>query len=663
MKVFRSIIDLPDFKNAVVTIGSFDGVHRGHQKIINRINQLAREIDGESILVTFHPHPRKVIFPKDKSLSLLNTLEEKIALCKSYGVDNVVVVPFSIAFSKQSPQEYIENFLLKSFRPSYVVIGYDHKFGLNRKGDINFLREYEASANFEVVEIMKQELEDIAISSSKIRTALTKGDVHTANTFLGSKYRLSGTVIHGDKIGKTIGFPTANIKLATSDTLIPKDGVYAVRGEVGELPFLGMMYIGRRPTLSDDQAHKSIEINIFDFDFDVYNDPISAALIQHIRDGEKFSSLDDLKEQLKRDEQIARSILGLDGSVSAMRDHEQDLVCVAILNWNGKEYLESFLPMVLYSSSSLINVAVIDNASTDESSSYIKDWHPEVQLIELTKNYGFAGGYNKGLAEVKAKYIVLLNSDVLVTEYWLDPMIEILENDPTLAACQPKILSLEDKDHFEYAGASGGYMDSLGYPYCRGRIFDTVEQDNGQYDDEQDIDWASGAAMVIRYDIYKNLGGLDEDFFAHMEEIDLCCRIKRAGYGIKVVPSSVVYHLGGGTLDYLNPRKVMLNFRNNLSMLIKNEPVWRLLWLFPLRLVLDGVAGLKYLTGGNFAAFYAIIKAHFAIYLSIGHILRKRALYNAVIEKHKIGNPIPRKGITSILRSYYLLRKKKYSDL
>lgn len=662
MRVFRSIKDLPKFKNAVVTIGSFDGVHRGHQKIINRINQLAREVDGESVLVTFHPHPRKVIFPKDKSLNLLTTLEEKLALCETYGVDNVVVVPFSIEFSKQSPEEYIENFLIKSFRPSYVVIGYDHKFGLNRKGDINFLGEYETSANFKVIEIQKQELEDIAISSSKIRTALKEGDIQTANMFLGSKYRLSGKVVHGDKIGKTIGFPTANVKLSSADTLIPKDGVYAVKGEVGELPFAGMMYIGRRPTLSGTQDGRSIEVNIFDFDMQVYNDEISVQLVEHIRDDEKFDSLEELKEQLKRDEISAKSVLGLDDNDSSS-PKKQDQVCVAILNWNGLEYLEAYLPQVLHSASSLINVAVIDNASTDESTAYLKEWHPEVQLIELTKNYGFAEGYNRGLKEVDAKYIVLLNSDVLVTEHWLDPILALLENDESIAACQPKILSLEDKDHFEYAGASGGYLDGLGYPYCRGRIFDTVEKDNGQYDTIQDIDWASGAAMVIRSEVYRNLAGLDKDFFAHMEEIDLCWRIRRAGYTIKVVPEAVVYHLGGGTLDYLSPRKVLLNFRNNLSMILKNESGAKLVWLFPTRLILDGVAGIKYLIGGQTAAFFAVIKAHLQVYFAMGHILRKRALYNRIIQKYKVGSPKARVGTGSILKSYYLQGKKLYSEL
>ena len=498
MRVFRSIEDLPDFKNAVVTIGSYDGVHRGHQKIIARINQLAREVDGESILVTFHPHPRKIIFPKDKSLNLLNTLDEKLAACEAAGVDNVVVVPFSIEFSKQSPEEYIEKFLLNCFKPSYIVIGYDHRFGLNRKGDIHFLQEYEATAGFKLVEIRKQELEDIAISSSKIRNALAAGDIHTANTFLGNSYQLTGTVIHGDKIGQTIGYPTANVRLENSDKLIPMDGVYAVTGEVSEIPFRGMMYIGRRPTLSDDQSHRSIEVNIFDFDMEVYGDQITINVEDFIRSDQKFDSLDELKRQLKKDKESTLSILHAEEENPAK---QQDQVCIAILNWNGVEYLESFLPQVLHSASSPINIAVIDNASTDESVAYIKEWHPEVQLIELSKNYGFAEGYNRGLQEVNAKYIVLLNSDVLVKDHWLDPILAVMDKDETIAACQPKILSLEHRDRFEYAGACGGFMDALGYPYCRGRIFDNVEIDNGQYDDEKAIDWASGAAMVIRAEL------------------------------------------------------------------------------------------------------------------------------------------------------------------
>ncbi len=667
MRIFRDITNLPDFKNAVVTIGSFDGVHIGHQKIISRVNQLAREVDGESVLVTFHPHPRKIIFPKDNTLRLLNTLDEKLELCKKYGIDNVVVVPFSIEFSKQSPREYVENFLMKSFHPKYIVIGYDHKFGLNRDGNIDLLKQYTTDNQFSVIEIQKQEIEDIAISSSKIRRALDDGNITEAQMFLGSPYKISGEVVHGDKIGTSIGFPTANITLENSSKLLPKDGVYAVNCNLDGLIKQGMMYIGRRPTLSENQSHKSIEVNIFDFNDDIYGEHICIEIADYIRGDEKFDSLAALQAQLHKDKRDTEAILG---KLVPAPPYKKDKVCIAILNYNGEEYLESFLPQVLYSASSPINIAVIDNASTDDSVAYLKEWHPEIQLVELTKNYGFAEGYNQGLKQISAEYIVLLNSDVLVTDHWLDPILKLMDSDKNIAACQPKILSLERKTHFEHAGAAGGYVDTLGYPYCRGRILDFVEEDKGQYDDIVNIDWASGAALVIRNSMYHNFLGLDKDYFAHMEEIDLCWRIRRAGYAIKVVPQSVVYHLGGGTLSYVSPRKVYLNFRNNLVTILKNDSFGKLLWLIPLRLGLDGLAGLKFLSEGDYKATLAIIKAHFAVYGSLGHILRKRALYNRTILKHSISNQsntgssqrINQSPIKALLVNYFIKGKRKFSD-
>jgi len=592
---------------------------------------------------------------------LINSLDEKLALCEKYKVDNVVVVPFSIEFSRQSPQEYIEQFLIKSFKPRYIVIGYDHKFGLNRAGNISFLKEYEAKAGFEVIEIKKQELEDIAISSSMVRRSLDEGNVAAAAQLLGNNYKLVGTIMHGDKIGQTIGFPTANVRLDDKDKLIPKNGVYAVKCIVGGLPKEGMMYIGRRPTLSNDQQKTSIEVNIFDFNDDVYEESIDIELITFIREDIKFDSLNELKAQLHKDQRD--SITALNKLKNLMTSQHRK-VCIAILNYNGVEYLEAYLPKVLYSSSSPINIAVIDNGSTDDSVEYIKEWHPEIQLIELTQNYGFAEGYNQGIKQIDAEYIVLLNSDVLVTDHWLDPIIHLMDEDHTIGACQPKVLSLEKKTHFEYAGASGGFVDSHGYPYCRGRIMDTLEADDGQYNTITEIDWATGAAMVVRANLYTNLLGLDKDYFAHMEEIDFCYRIKKAGYHIKAVPASVVYHLGGGTLDYGNPKKVFLNFRNNLWTIIKNSSTAKLLWLFPLKLILDGLAGVKFLLEGQPKSTMAIVKAHFSTYGRFGHTLRKKAIYNREIRKHSIGQPIKRAGkVKSILVNYFLLGKKKYSDL
>ena len=660
MRIFRDIKDLPSFKNAVITIGSFDGVHRGHQKIIKRINHLAKEIEGESVIITFDPHPRKIIYPKDNSLEILTSLEEKINLCESYGIDNMVIVPFSIEFSQQSPREYIEKFLIGLFAPKYVVIGYDHRFGLNREGNIHLLKEYEVHKDFEVIQIKKQELEDITISSTKVRTALKTGNVEEANQFLNHPYSLKGKIIHGDKIGQTIGYPTANIQINDTDKLIPAEGVYGVSCTIEGLEKHGMLYIGTRPTLEDKEAKLKIEVNLFDFDDNVYHKEIKVHLLYHIRGDIKFDSLQSLKYQLSRDKDSVLSLL----KSHPKGEHEREKVCIAILNYNGEELLESYLPQVLYSSDNLINITVIDNASTDESVAYIQDWHPEVQIVELAKNYGFAEGYNRGMEYVNATYTVLLNSDVNVVTNWLDPILKRMDADPLLAVAQPKVLSLEDKSKFEYAGASGGYMDALGYPYCRGRIFDHLEEDKQQYQSTEQIDWATGAAMVVRTDLFKALGGFDKDYFAHMEEIDFCERVRAAGYKIKVVPESVVYHLGGGTLDYGNPRKVHLNFRNSLFTIFKNNSSFTLIWLLPLRLILDGVAGLKFLLAGQFSSVVAIIKSHWSFFMSIGTLSTKKKYYSNLINKHKIGPSVPRsKYSTSIVWDYYIRKKKTFSSL
>lgn len=660
MRIFRDIKDLPSFKNAVITIGSFDGVHRGHQKIIKRINHLAKEIDGESIIITFDPHPRKIIYPKDTTLELLTSLEEKIALCESFGIDNMVIVPFSIEFSQQNPREYIEKFLIGLFAPKYVVIGYDHRYGLNRKGDMDLLKEYESKNGFSVIQIKKQELVDITISSTKVRNALKAGNIEEANQFLNHAYSLKGKIIHGDKIGQTLGYPTANIKVNEQDKLIPAEGVYGVKCRIEGLERLGMMYIGTRPTLEGKELKQKIEVNLFDFNDNIYNKEIRVDLLHHIRSDKKFDSLQSLKYQLADDKKAVLSLF----ESHAHSIKERDKVCITILNYNGEEYLESYLPQVLYSSEELINITIIDNASTDESVAYIQDWHPEVEIVELNKNYGFAEGYNRGLESVDTEYTVILNSDVSVATNWLDPILKRMDEDPLLAIAQPKILSLEEKSKFEYAGASGGYVDRLGYPYCRGRIFDLVEEDNLQYESIEDIDWATGAAMVVRTDVFKNLGGFDNDYFAHMEEIDFCTRARAAGYKIKVIPESIIYHLGGGTLDYGNPKKVYLNFRNSLFTIFKNERGINLLWLLPMRLILDGVAGLKFLLDGQFSSVIAIIKAHWAFFASIGKLNKKKSNYDKLIKKYKAGSAISKSTYsTSIVWDYYVRKKKTFSQL
>ena len=660
MRIFRDIQALPEFNNAVITIGSFDGVHIGHQKIIKRIKHLAKEIDGESVIITFDPHPRKIIYPKDDSLQLLTTLEEKIDLCESFGVDNLVIVPFSIEFSQQLPREYVEKFLIGAFSPKYIVIGYDHRFGLNRKGDINLLQEYQEEHDFEVVQIKKQELEDITISSTKIRNALLKGDIENANHFLNHRYKLSGIVSHGDKIGKTIGYPTANISIEEPSKLIPLNGVYAAYCNIEGVQFQGMLYIGNRPTLQGVSKTRKIEVNIFDFDQDIYDKPAEIELVAKTRDDIKFDSLDALTTQLAQDKIDSLSIL----EQQIMSTKSTDKVCVAILNYNGEEYLESYLPQVLYSSSDPINIAVIDNASTDESVNYLQDWHPEVQIIQLTKNHGFADGYNRGMEHIDAEYIVILNSDVSVATHWLDPIIDRMDEDPRLSIVQPKIRSLEERGQFEYAGASGGFIDALGYPYCRGRIFDTVENDEAQYDKQMDIDWATGAAMVVRTKVFKELGGFDGDYFAHMEEIDFCIRARKAGHKISVEPSAIVYHLGGGTLDYGNARKVFLNFRNSLYTIYKNKDGAGAFSNILARLVLDGVAGAKFLLGGQVSSLMAIVKAHWTFFGQIPELSKKKKHYKQLIENHRVGPPVEDSQYSkSIVLDYYLRGKKTFNQL
>lgn len=659
MQVHRDPNNLPKFKNPVVTIGSFDGVHRAHLKILDRVLGLADEIDGESILVTFHPHPRKIIFPKDNTLQLLNTLEEKIFILNSIGIDHVVIVPFSVEFSQQDPREYIEKFLLEKFDPKHIVIGYDHRFGLNRGGNVDLLKQYKE--HFDIVQIQRQDLEDITISSTKIRTALLEGNIDIANSYLIRPYIIQGKVMHGDKIGKSLGYPTANIGIKNKDKLIPKEGIYACYVIIEGERFQGMLYIGNRPSLkSNGNIEKRIEVNIFEFNDEIYDQEIRLELISYIREDEKFENMDLLSSQLAEDEKSARSIF----ENKIVKDIPSSNSTVAILNYNGEHYLESYLPSVLYSCSSLTNYIVIDNASTDGSIEYLENWHPEVNIIRLSKNYGFAEGYNRGLKKVDTEYTIILNSDVVVEKNWLDPIFEMMNNDKEIGIIQPKILSLENKAQFEYAGAAGGWIDSLGYPFCRGRIFDTVENDTGQYDSIEEIFWASGAAMVVRTKLFKALGGFDKDYFAHMEEIDFCWRAKRAGYKVIYCPQGIVYHLGGGTLDYGNPRKTYLNFRNNLNTILKNESLGALLWKFPVRLVLDGIAGLKFLFSGNGSSTISIIKAHFAVYRNMGHTIRKRALYKRLIKENRI-NPASDSGkhSGSILIAYYLRGWKKFSDI
>lgn len=298
-------------------------------------------------------------------------------------------------------------------------------------------------------------------------------------------------------------------------------------------------------------------------------------------------------------------------------------IAVVILNWNGAKLLEQFLPSIV-SFSDEATIYVADNASTDTSIEVVKSKFPSVKIIQNDANYGFANGYNVALKNVEEDYYCLLNSDVEVTANWLTPILSTFENEKEIAIIQPKILDFKNKELFEYAGAAGGFIDKYGYPFCRGRIFDTIEKDLNQYDDEHEIFWATGACFFVRKEVYRKLNGFDGDFFAHQEEIDLCWRAFNLGYKAKYIYKSVVYHVGGATLNEGNPRKTFLNFRNSLLMLLKNLPKNQLFSIIFIRLVLDGIAGIQFIVKGKFKHCFAIVKAHYSFFGLISRNLKKR---------------------------------------
>lgn len=332
-------------------------------------------------------------------------------------------------------------------------------------------------------------------------------------------------------------------------------------------------------------------------------------------------------------------------------------VAIVILNYNGRKHLETFLPSVLASTYPNTSVIVADNASTDGSMELVKSSFPSVKCLYNLTNEGFAGGYNWALKHVNADYYVLLNSDVEVTPGWIEPIISLMETDPKIAACQPKLLSYHQPQLFEYAGAAGGWIDSLGYPFSRGRVFDVCETDEGQYNDPEPVFWASGAAMFVRASVYHEMGGLDDSFFAHQEEIDLCWRMQLAGYKIMSCPASVVYHVGGGTLPR-GGRKVFLNFRNNLWMLSKNLPFTEKLWKLPLRFGLDAISAWKGLLTGDQAFFTAIMKAHIAV---VGSWLTGKS------EKNKLHKKTMKslQGVYSgaIVWQYFINKRTRFQEI
>ena len=331
-------------------------------------------------------------------------------------------------------------------------------------------------------------------------------------------------------------------------------------------------------------------------------------------------------------------------------------VAVVILNYNGKKFLEEFLPNVIANTdAALADIVVADNASTDGSKEFMRERFPEIRLIDNGSNGGFATGYNLALRQIEAEYFVLLNSDIEVTPHWIEPVVELMDADPQIAACQPKILSYFEKNRFEYAGAAGGFIDKYGYPFCRGRVFQNLEEDKGQYNDTCEVFWATGACLFVRADLYLKHGGLDDSFFAHMEEIDFCWRMKNLGYKIYCCPQSKVYHIGGGTLPKSSSRKTYLNFRNNLSLLYKNLPSNRVFWVIAYRILLDWVAAVKFLFGGGLADFWAVIRAHFAFYGRIRSIRRLRKELN----NRKVGQMYQR----NIVFESFLFGKKTFADL
>lgn len=335
-------------------------------------------------------------------------------------------------------------------------------------------------------------------------------------------------------------------------------------------------------------------------------------------------------------------------------------VAIVILNWNGKDFLQKFLPSVIKNSGKPeYKIFVVDNHSTDDSVSFVRQTFPEIGIIEFDVNFGFARGYSLALPKIEAEYYVLLNSDVEVTKDWLEPLVMLLDKNPDIAAAMPKILSYDRKEYFEYAGAAGGFIDKFGYPFCQGRILSAVEKDNGQYNQIREIFWASGACMFLRTSAYSKTGGLDGDFFAHMEEIDLCWRLKRLGYKIYYCPDSVVYHVGGGTLPNDNPRKLYYNYRNNLYLLFKNLTGFAYLTIFFPRMILDSTSAVIYLLKGKVSFFFSVFRAYLRFFINLKKLYIKRHIFNKIIARNKVSQIYP----GSIVYEFFINKIRSFKDL
>ena len=656
LQVHHGLENLPAFTKPIVTIGSFDGVHHGHRAIINRLIKKAKEVNGQSILLTFDPHPRQIVSPKDDSLRLITTLPEKIDLLKDTHLNHLIIIPFTVEFSQINPYDYVEKVLIERIGVLHLIIGYDHKFGLNRKGNLDLLFLFADQGAFTVEEIPEQEIDEKHVSSTSIRNNILNGDIEQANTLLEVPFSLTGKVKQGQKIARALGYPTANCEIDTHIKIIPASGTYAATAICDGESYEGMLYIGISETLSV-QKKLSIEINLFALVLEpLYGKNIVISPLRRIRSDEKF---DDKKELLFH---IGADKIDCELFFSKLKTKQ--LITSAILNYNGQDHLRTFFPSLIRHSNKKNKLLLIDNASTDDSIRIVKEMSREVDIIRLESNLGFANGYTATMAQVKTKYVAIINSDVEVTEGWLNPLLDILENDPSVVAVQPKVLSYTKRSHFEYAGAAGGLLDTLGYPYCRGRVLEHIEEDLGQYKDNIEVAWTSGAAMVVRVDAFRQAGGFDPDFFAHMEEIDLCWRWRNAGYKLICSPQSSIYHLGGGTLAYQSPKKAYLNLRNNYWMLLKNESFNKLLWLLPIRMFIDvGYSAKTFLSGHPIEAL-SVIKGILVGMSKIVTVSHKRRFNRQYQKRYGIGPSRKNPQSLDVLPWQFIIRgKKTYMDL
>ena len=650
------------FSSCVLTVGTFDGLHKGHQQIIDLLKAKSKEKNCPSVLLSFDPHPRMVLDQDKKVITTILSLEEKIEILDQLGIDYFVIIPFTLDFAQLHPSDYIENYILKYFNPKVIITGEDHRFGANASGNTGFFKEYEVEGSLEVIEIEKQVADNEKISSTAIRNLIKNNDFIKARELLGYPYFFKGKVTNGNKLGRQMGYPTANLEFADQHKLLPKEGIYSAISIVDGKEYNSMLYIGNRPTLGENLI-QSCEVHLFDFNKDIYAQYINIQVIEFLREDQKFESMDALKEQIREDEERSKNSL-LRYSLTSHFDKINYSTAIAILNYNGVDFLKKYLPTVIKYKPSHVALYVIDNASTDDSVVYFKRNYSNVGLIELRKNYGYAQGYNKGLTQIDADYFLLINSDIEIKGDWIEPLIEKMRSNRFIAAVQPKIKSIENPEKFEYAGAAGGFIDLLGFPFCEGRMLLEIEDDQSQYQKSKEIFWASGAAFIINAKLFKAIGGFDKDYFAHQEEIDLCWRMKRAGYQILYEPRSEVYHLGGGSLNYESPKKTYLNFRNNLTTIFKNIPWIYLPFVLIMRLILDFGIFVIWMFQGKFSYSFKIVKAYFVSILRTPFLLAKKYDTDIFVENCQIGEPNMKGSFKgSVLLQYYLFNHRKSSDL